>query len=196
MTTVTENQEVNATEVAIEAIAVATEQLDHATEVLTEREYQEYNPKHYKGELSQRAADFAAKLSALPMEAGKSIRRTEKEFYAVVADDVSRAEYERVKSVEEDYVRALHVVTANEFLERTTNDKSVEEMKVSAKIGANTTYQDRYRRFDTRSVSGGANGERRQQDTYGYHNPHVVTEYKGFNDSRVAVHNLAKDLLG
>lgn len=188
-------QEVNPTEAALEAIDNAVEVIEEAVEVI-ERDYQGYNPEYFKPELSQRAADYAAKLSAMTMEPGKSIRRTEKEFYEVVKSDISREDFERVRSIEEDYVNAVHAVASNEFLKRATGDKTVEEMKVSAKIGKSTTYEDNYRRFDSRSVSGGKDAERRQQDTYGYHNPRIKTEYKGFNESRVSVHNLAKDLLG
>ncbi|MHA4875513.1 hypothetical protein, partial [Enterococcus faecium] len=81
----TTNQEVNTTEAAVEAIHAAVDSLETAEEALVTREYQEYTPRHFKPELSQRAADYAAKLAALSMEPGKSIRRTEKEFYAVVS---------------------------------------------------------------------------------------------------------------
>ena len=34
------------------------------------------------------------------------------------------------------------------------------------------------------------------RSTYAYHSPSIETEYKGFNESRTAVQNLARDLLG
>jgi hypothetical protein len=82
------------------------------------------------------------------------------------------------------------------FLDRAVNDKELQEMNVSAKIGSDTKYTDTYTRHDVRTVSQGAHADRKEVETYGYHNASIRTKYKGMNDSKVAVNNLAKDLLG
>lgn len=169
---------------------------EQVAEMLEERTYAKWEGNHYKGDLNERASDFAATLSKMPTDTPKGIKFSENNYFDTIAKDATREEVERVRSIDADYAAALHAVSADTFLGRAIADPEVQTMNVVAKLGPNTSYEDSYRRFDSRSVSQGPKAERITQETYGYHNPRIVTAYKGFNDSCVAVHNLAKDLLG
>lgn len=188
MTTVTE-QVVETTETTTTVQTDAVE--------LNQVERRVWEPTHVKGiTLSERASDYAARLAELPTETAKGIKYTDKNYFAVVGQDVSRDEVERVEGVNADFVAALHAVASDTFLTRALANKELNEMNVSAKIGTNTTYKDSYSRHDVRTVSQGPDAERKEVETYAYHNASIKTKYKGMHDSQVAVHTLAKDLLG
>ena len=147
--------------------------------------------------LSARAQSIAAAIEPLTKDTAKGIQWTKKDYYSTANKHGFATE--ALKDIEQfnaDYASAVHAVSADKALARFKGEPEVEEFTVKAVLGENTTYRDNYRRFNSRSVRNMHTGETSVQENYGYHAPSVVTKYEGFNDSRQAVHNLAKDLLG
>lgn len=189
MTTVTEK----AIEDAVDKIEDAVTDIAEATEA------------HWKGnivthKLSSRAESIAAALEPLVTENEKGLSSNKKDYYAVAEKHgFDPKVIKEIKAFDGDYAHAIHAVGSDKALTRFRDNPEAENYEVRAEIGENTKYTDNYKRFYERSVAGGgpkSDAPRVIKSDYAYHNPSIKTEYKGFNESRQAVHNLARDILG
>ena len=184
MTTATQNEQTTVTETEV-------------TEVISSVTFDDWKGQHVNHSLNDRARSIAATIEPLVKDTTKGIQWTKKDYYT--AGERHGYSAEALKDVEQfnaDFVSAVHAVSADKCLARLTGDKDLEEFTVKAQIGENSTYKDNYRRFNSRQIRNPQTGETSVQETYGYHNPSVTTEVKGFNESRQSVHSLAKELLG
>lgn len=192
MTTVTEQ--------AVEAIEAATQIIDEAVEVIAEVEHAQWKGNIVNHKLSTRASTIAASLQPLSAVTEKGISANRKDYYNVA--EQHGFDPKIIKDVEEfnsDYAHAFHALASDAAVTRFRDDVKAEEFSARAEIGERSRYSDNYKRHYERSVATGAPGSdapRAMKADYAYHSPSIKTEYKGLNESRKAVHNLAKDLLG
>lgn len=189
MTTVTEN--------AVEVIEAATQQIEEAVEVIAEAEHARWKGNIVNHQLSSRAESIAASLTPLVTENDKGVHATKKAYYKVA--EQHGYDPKVIKDIEEfnsDYAHGFHALASDKALTRFRDDANAENYSAKAEMGERTRYTDNYKRHYERSVSGGPGKDRVIKADYGYHNPSIETDFKGFNESRQAVHNLARDLLG
>lgn len=147
--------------------------------------------------LNARAQSIAAKIEPLGKETEKGITWSKQAYYGAAGQHgfVEEA-IKDLESFNADYASAVHAVSTDKSLSRFKAQPEAEEYSVKAHIAETSVYKDNVKRHYSRTVRNPKTGETSVQETYGYHNPSISTEYKGFNDSRQAVHALAKDLLG
>ena len=189
MTTVTEK--------AVEAIEAATQEIEQAVEVIAEAEHSRWKGNIVNHQLNARAESIAAALEPLVTVNDKGLHGSKKAYYNVAEKHgFDTKALKDMEGFQEDFAHAVHAIGSDKALSRFREDVEAKEFNVKVEIGERTKYTDNYRRHDERSVSGGPGKERIMKSTYGYHNPSIETEYKGFNESRAAVQNLARDLLG
>lgn len=189
MTTVTEQ--------AVEVIENATQAIEEAVEVIAEAEHARWKGNIVNHQLSARAESIAAALEPLVTVNEKGMHGNKKAYYAVAEKHgFDSKAFKEMEGFQEDYAHAVHAVGSDKALGRFRDDVDAKEFNVKVEIGERTKYTDNYRRHDERSVSQGPGKERVMRSTYAYHSPSIETEYKGFNESRTAVQNLARDLLG
>lgn len=176
------------------AVHVAEEKLEAVEEAVVGRSYQGGFAKLDLDAITQGiAADILDK--AKRSETGVKFDR--KTFYEAAENrGISKGTVEAVEMFQEQYATAVHAVASDLALGGFKENAELSEYGVKAEMGKHTNYDDTYRRFDSRSVPSGMGGERRLQETYGYHNPSIKTKFKGFESQRQQVHALAKDLLG
>lgn len=189
MTTVTEQ--------AVEVIEKATANIEEAVEVIAEVANASWKGNIVTHKISSRAEAIAAALEPLVVVNDKGLVASRKSYYQVAK--AQGLDPQLIKDVEEfnaDYAHGVHAVSSDKALSRFRDDVEAENFSVRADIGENSRYQDNYRRHHEYSVSGGPDKDRVMKADYAYHNPSVKTTYKGINESRQAVHNLARDLLG
>lgn len=152
--------------------------------------------KFAKLELDEYEQNIAAAIEDRWSENDKGGSLTQKDFYEVAKENnLERSVIDKVDRFKEAYAVGVHAVSADRSLKRFSEDENASEYSVRARIGLDTKYEDRYRRFDSRSVAAGAGGERKIRETYGYHNPSIETEHKSFKENRARVHSLAEELL-
>ena len=183
MTTVTEK--------AVEVIETATQQIDEAVEVIAEAEHQRWKGNIVNHQLSARAESIAATLEPLVTVNEKGMHGNKETYYTVAEKHgFDSKAFKEMESFQEDFAHAVHAIGSDKALSRFRDDADAKEFNVKVEIGERTKYTDNYRRYDERSVSGGPGKERIMKSTYGYHNPSIETEYKGFNENRKAVQTL------
>lgn len=189
-----------ATEQAVEVIETATQQIEEAVETIAQNEARTWKGNIVNHSLNARGQSIAAHLEELGTEDEKGVRFNRKAYYKTAEAHGFAPKY--IKELEEfngDYALAVHAVSSDKALSRFKDNPEVDSYNVQAEIAERTEYRDNYKRYYERSVSGGAVGSgapRVMKEDYAYHNPSIKTEYRGFNENRKAVHNLAKDLLG
>lgn len=189
MTTVTEK--------AVEAIESATQQIEEAVEVIAEVEHARWKGNIVSHQLSSRAESIAAALAPLVTENEKGMQAGKKVYYQVA--EKHGYDPKVLKDIEEfnsDYAHGFHAVASDKALTRFRDNAEASTFEVRGDIGERTRYTDTYKRHYERSVSGGPERDRVIKADFGYHSPSIKTEYKGFNESRQVVHNLARELLG
>jgi len=188
-----------ATKAAIEAIDEATKDLNDAQTKLEVAEEaiagRSYSPKYAKLNLDEAQQNIAAGLLESAKTTDKGVKWNRKDYYdSAESQGITKSTLQTVERFNENFATSVHAVTAELALARFKEDPEAGEYSSTADMGENTRYEDTVKRFDSRSVSTGIGGERRLQETYAYHNPSIKTKYKGFEEQRKLVNNLAKDL--
>lgn len=194
MTTLTQDQAVEAVNEAQAAVQVAEEKLEVVEEALAGRTY---SGQYAKLDLDAITQNIAANIVDRAKVSETGIKLDRKSYYEIAEEQgIAKRTLESVEQFNEQFALGFHAVAADKALSTFKDNADAGEFTARADIGKNTTYKDTFRRFDSRTVPTGAGGERRIQETHGYHNPSIKTDYKGFESNRQAVHALAKDLLG
>lgn len=176
------------------AVQVAEEKLEAVEAAVVGRAWE---GQYARLDLDAIQQNIASDLSDKGKRTDSGVKFDRKTFYEVAENQgIAKRTIEAVEQFQENYATAVHAVSSDLSLKGFKDNPELAEYGVKAEMGKHTNYEDTYRRFDSRSVSGGAGGERRLQETYGYHNPTIKTKIKGFENRRQAVHALAKDLLG
>lgn len=194
MTTTTQETVAEAINEAQTAVQVAEEKLEAVEEAVVGRPYQ---GGFAKLDLDAITQNIAADILEKGKRTANGVKFDRKTFYeAAQSQGISKGTVEAVEQFQEQYATAVHAVGSDLALGGFKENAELSEFGVKAEMGKHTNYDDTYRRFDSRSVAAGMGGERRLQETYGYHNPSIKTKFKGFESQRQQVHALAKDLLG